>query len=380
MKRILTLSFILCLGILFICKPGKATWEKTKRLTWNSGYSQVPTVAIDSNLTIHVVWFDNTSGNYEIYHKKSMDGGESWKTKRLTWNSGNSCWPVIAVDSCGFIHVVWFDNTPGNHEIYYMKSEDSGETWTRKRLTWTSGDSSWPVIAADSNNNLHVLWTDYTHGAPEIYYKKSTDGGETWGSSKRLTWNTGSSLNPSISIDSSNHLHVVWWDDTPGNREIYYKRSVDGGDTWTTKRLTVDSAESELPVIARDSNNYLHVVWSDRRDGNYELYYKKSKDGGVTWTKDKRLTWTSGSSLRHALAISPNNYLHLVWDDYSSLPPEIYYKKSTDGGETWTTKRLTWNSGDSMYPSLNVDSSNNVYVVWHDYTPGNAEIYYKKGN
>ena len=47
--------------------------------------------------------------------------------------------------------------------------------------------------------------------------------------------------------------------------------------------------------------------------------------------------------------------------------------------QTWqATKRLTWNSGDSWYPAIATDSSGNIHVVWHDYTPGNREIYYKK--
>jgi hypothetical protein len=31
---------------------------------------------------------------------------------------------------------------------------------------------------------------------------------------------------------------------------------------------------------------------------------------------------------------------------------EIYYKKSTDGGGTCMSERLTWNSGESVVPVL----------------------------
>ncbi len=58
-------------------------------------------------------------GNEEIYYKKSTDGGTTWKQKRLTWNSGESILPVIAVDSSGNFHVVWEDDSPGNDEIFY---------------------------------------------------------------------------------------------------------------------------------------------------------------------------------------------------------------------------------------------------------------------
>lgn len=50
-----------------------------------------------------------------------------------------------------------------------------------------------------------------------------------------------------------------------------------------------------------------------------------------------------------------------------------------DGGASWATKRLTWNSGQSSYVNICVDSSDNIHVVWNDDVPGNYEIYYKKG-
>ena len=48
-------------------------------------------------------------------------------------------------------------------------------------------------------------------------------------------------------------------------------------------------------------------------------------------------------------------------------------------GDTWTTnKQITNTLGDSKYPAIAVDGSN-IYVVWTDRTPGNLEIYFKKG-
>jgi len=48
--------------------------------------------------------------------------------------------------------------------------------------------------------------------------------------------------------------------------------------------------------------------------------------------------------------------------------------------QSWqSTKRLTWNAGSSSYPAIATDTSGNIHIVWMDYTPGNYEIYYKKG-
>ena len=46
-------------------------------------------------------------------------------------------------------------------------------------------------------------------------------------------------------------------------------------------------------------------------------------------------------------------------------------------GETWIEKRLTNNSGSSVYPTV-AASGSNIYVVWQDLTPGNNEIYLTK--
>ena len=358
------------------------TWQSLKRLSWNPGWSYDPAVATDISGNIHVVWEDNTPGNWEIYYKRSTDGGLTWTTKRLTWTARYSQNPAIAIDSSGNIHVVWQDNTSGNYEIYYKRSTDGGTTWQPpKRLTWSSGDSENPAIAIDSSGNIHVVWEDDTHGNYEIYYKRSTDGGSTW-NTQRLTWNYGNSVDPAIAIDSSGNIHVVWANDQLFyDYEIYYKRSKDGGTTWQPpRRLTWNSYDTYDPAIAIDSSGNIHVVWEYYTSyNNYEIYYKMSTDGGSIWQPTKRITWNTSNSYDPAIAIDSSGNIHVVWHDYTPGNSEIYYKRSTDCGLTWTTQRLTWSSGDSYDPVIAIDSSGNIHVVWYDATPGITEIYYKKG-
>src|SRR4030043_390533 len=356
------------------------TWTTGKRLTNNAGSSSYPAIAVDGS-NIYVVWEDNTPGNLEIYFKKSDDGGVTWTTnKRLTTNAG-ARYPSIAVNGPN-IYVVWTAyTTPGSFEIYFKKSEDGGVTWSpNKRLTNNSGISCCPAIAADGPN-IYVVWQDDTPGNYEIYFKKSDDGGATWSANERLTNNAGTSSYPAIAVDNSN-IYVVWQNfmPTPGSFEIYFKKSDDGGATWTTsKRLTNNAGPSLLPAITVDGSN-IYVVWYDDTPGNPEIYFKKSDDGGATWTTNKRLTNNAGYSYVPAIAVDGSN-ICVVWEDYTPGNYEIYFKKSDDGGATWATnKRLTNNAGDSRYPAIAVDGSN-IYVVWQNFipTPANYEIYFTKG-
>jgi hypothetical protein len=113
---------ILALGLLFFSQVAQGDWTTAQRLTWTSGFSGEPDIAIDSNNVIHVVWYDNRPGNNEIYYKNSSDGGTTWMaSEKLTWNSGDSGWPDIAADPSGNLHLVWYDDTPGNREIFYRR-------------------------------------------------------------------------------------------------------------------------------------------------------------------------------------------------------------------------------------------------------------------
>jgi len=368
---------IVAAALLFSTQNAQAGWT-SQRLTWNSGDSKNPSIVVDSGKNVHIVWNDNTLGNNEVFYKKSTNGGSIWTTKRLTWNSGNSLYPAIATNASNHIHIVWSDNTPGNYEIYYKKSTDGGSTWITKRLTWNSGNSRVPAIVVDSNSFIHVVWYDDTPGNTEIYYKRSTDGGSTW-MTKRLTWNSGGSDCPSITASSSGNVYVVWRDYSSGNEEIYFKQSTDGGITWMTKRLTWNSSRSISPDIAIDSGNAIHVVWYDDMPGNYEIYYKKSADGGLSWST-KRLTWGNNFCESPAVTTDSSNAIHVVWMEYKPSNWNIFYKQSSDGGTNWSTTRMSWGSGASVTPNITIDKDKTIHIVWSKYSLGNWEIIYKKSS
>ena len=356
--------------------------------------------------------------------------GDTWSAiKTLTSNSGPSDHPSIAVDSSN-IYVVWFDYTPGNPVIFFKRSLDAGVTWAAdKRLTDSEGFSSSPSIAVDGSN-IYVVWWDYDHptGNSDIYFRRSVDGGSTWEAKMQLSKNAGFSSNPSIAVDSSN-IYVVWEDDSPGNREVYLKRSVDGGKPWNANQrlhemqvmpfghpspwmaptsmwfgrmtqrgnlryISSDRLMEELP--GQRTNCLLEIrvaltyqpwqrlapryMWPGivTSQGKTEIFLKRSVDGGITWTENQRLTNTAGGSWGPAIAVDRLK-VSVVWNDDTTKNDEIYFKRSGDGETTWTADMmLTKNTGFSWNPAIAANSSK-VYVVWVDNTPGNSEIFFKKG-
>ena len=271
---------------LFTANLVNAQWQPDVRLTndpassvttWDNGVHAIAT----SGDTVHIVWYDNRDGNDEIYYKRSIDGGLTWGTDtRLTNDPAVSWYPSITVTG-SYVHVTWCDNRDADQEIYYKRSTDGGNSWgPDTRISYHVGYSWHPTIAI-SSDGLLLAWYEYTSPFLDIYYKRSTDGGSTWGSESQLT-NSGKADDESIFATGS-IIHVAWYDQRDGNREIYYKRSTDGGLTWgADTRLTNDPANSVYVCISAN-DSIVHIGWADNRDGEYWIYYKRSIDGGITW-------------------------------------------------------------------------------------------------
>ncbi|UCF07280.1 MAG: hypothetical protein JSW28_06405, partial [Thermoplasmata archaeon] len=60
--------------------------------------------------------------------------------------------------------------------------------------------------------------------------------------------------------------------------------------------------------------NDVHIVWSDKKTGDYEIYYKRSIDNGLNWSNDKILSNSSGWDMSPNMAVF-DNYVHVVFED-----------------------------------------------------------------
>ena len=323
MKRIGLLT--MALSLFLFAQAAQAQWTLAKRITWTPGESYNPIIAVGSNGFIHVVWEDNTPYNREIYYKRSEDGGATWSTaKRLSWTSGDSEHPSIAVDSNNHITVVWSDYTPNSGEIFFRRSLDGGTKWGLiNRLTWTASESRDPTMVIDISNKIHVVWDEES----EIYYMSSADG-ISFSLAKMLSNNSGDATQPAIAISGST-ICVVWQDyayfDTC---HIYYRTSGDGGEIWSpVKELPTYSLDHYYSPAVAISGSTIHVVWEDYTPGYPEIYYMRSVSGGAFLNQSIRLTWTLGDSRCPAIAKDSNNSVHVVWYDNTPGNFEIYYKK-----------------------------------------------------
>jgi len=212
------------------------------------------------------------------------------------------------------VYVVWYDTRDGTPQIYYKRSRDHGTTWDPDiHFSPNASPQEQPTIAADGRS-VYVVWHDMRSGYRDVYLRRSVDGGETWEPELLLSvgGELADSMYPAVAVSGA-HVHVTFADNRDGPVHVFYTRSTDGGVTWSEDHRLSDNLPSDswTPSVAV-AGEAVYAIWTDTRDGHEEEYCKRSIDGGVTWGPDTRLTYDGVNSWAPVLGLAGQT-LHLVW-------------------------------------------------------------------
>ncbi|MEM4168429.1 MAG: sialidase family protein [Candidatus Caldarchaeum sp.] len=239
------------------------------------------------------------------------------------------------------------------------------------RLVFMQG-GGWYPRAACCGDTIHLVWWQhYAHD--EVFYKRSTDAGLTWGEDVMLSVEDGqSSVLPEIAV-SGNTVHVIWFEDDFG---LVYRRSFDGGTTWQQIDSIVPGVDYSS-ILAMGDTIYIAGITSS---GGI-LKFTKSNNGGNSWLPIIDVTPARANP---TLRLVSNNILTLTVS-YRALPGvcEIYNVLSFNGGETWLDSQMvSENDGiGSQHPAMDTDDSGGIHITWYDYKyspyPWTGDIFYR---
>jgi hypothetical protein len=381
---------------------------------------------LNSNANDNNIQYNNNYRNYDIYIKKSTDGGLTFsKEINLSKNPGFSEHPQIAI-SGNNVYIAWIDDTSSstttkNQEILFRKSIDGGNTFDKIiNLSNSSNADSYNLEITAAGNNVYAVWQEtilpnayayYTSSSgsgvnadnnsdrssisskenSSILFRASIDDGNTFKKIKSLSNNAFKSY-PKIAA-FENSAYIVWNVGIIGdsNREdnnannintgIFFTKSFDSGNSFSdTIKLNSNRNSVGESQIAAYGNN-IYVVWGGNPDEKVvgDIFFVKSTDNGNRFAK--ALSLGEENSLNVEIISGRNNNVYIAWQALlSDDNEEILFKKSSDNGDTFTNinENISKNEGISECTSIAVSENNNVYVAWEDYTYGNHEILFSK--
>ncbi|UCE74295.1 MAG: exo-alpha-sialidase [Methanomassiliicoccales archaeon] len=356
-----------------------------------------PSIAVESPSIIYITWMDNRNGNYDIYFAKSTDGGNTFSVnKKVNDDVGNEGQyePSMIVDNSGIIYIAWTDNRNGNYNIFFAKSTNGGNTFSaNKRVDdddIADAGQYEPSLAVDSGGNIYIAWMDNRNGNYDIYFTKSTDGGNTFSADKKINDDVGSAYqsSPSIAVDGAGNIYITWRDNRNSDSDIYFANSMNGGNTFSGNKRVIDDvsgAHQTAPSIAVDSASNIYIVWEDKRNGNYDIYFAKSTNGGNTFSVNKKVNDDSGNEKQRnpSIAIEGMGNIYIVWTDMRNGDSDIYFTCSNDGGNSFSfNKRVNDDvvNAKQNEPSVALDGTGNIFIAWEDKRNGHSDIYFARSS
>ncbi len=282
-----------------------------------------------NNGNIYATWSEfDTYGSTDLTCKsrimftKSTDKGATWTTAiKINEVDGNCIdedltveGAVPAVGPNGEVYVSW----AGPAGIVFNKSTDFGVTWLSNDILVDTQPNGWdfsvpgidrcnglPITLCDksggvNNGTIYINWSDQRNGTndTDIWMKKSTDGGNTWGSAIRInddiagkhqffTW---------MDIDQTNgNLYCVFYDrrnHSDNTTDVYLARSTDGGNTWQNVLI------SDTPFLPTDTvffgdyngisahNGMIRPIWKRLHNGNASVWTALINDTDIVAVDD----------------------------------------------------------------------------------------------
>jgi len=219
-------------------------------------------------------------GCADMFYRRSLDGGVSWDAPiRLRATAGGSSRPHIAVDSNGGLFVTWDEGWDrltglGTPEFgLFTYSKDMGETWAEPmEIRYPDNSNSQLVVESNGLGGIMLVWRTISPSYPGVYYMWSDDHGETWTQPTTLASFVSREVinyfdSYDIAVDSAGHFHLlvtgylVASDGRRGDTPGIYHFEWDGQRWYPPTQVYNGGLIPEYPRLVIEQGNKLHATW-----------------------------------------------------------------------------------------------------------------------
>ncbi|MGB2346789.1 MAG: putative Ig domain-containing protein, partial [Candidatus Poseidoniaceae archaeon] len=288
-------------------------------------------IAIDSNDAVHISY--QGSGNLKYATcSSSCATASNWDLVSVDTTSTNvGEYGSIAIDSNDTIHISYFDN--GNNDLKYATCSNgctSASNWTNVSVYTTGVVGMFTSIAIDSNDALHVAFWNRTSGHTGFlrYATCSSDCTNTsnWNDVYIATYISGYGFT-SLAIDSNDAVHISYRGINPQLPTVYtnlnYATCSSGCTTasnWDVVSVDTASYPTAYTSLAIDSNDAVHISYGDNNI-NGGLRYATCSSGctsGSNWNKVGLDATADYLGYYNSIAIDANDAVHIAYRDHTN--------------------------------------------------------------
>jgi hypothetical protein len=375
-----------------------------------------PSLAVDPTQARFVVEANRQDAPYGCSLELSGDGGMGWITGRMPPlpAGADSCYaPQVAFDRRGRLYLLFVGLHGAGHSpmgVFLTSSVDRARAFSPpvKILGPNRYQASFAIDpSVGKDGRIYVTWLEATVPPPSggfapgpnpILLAHSDDGGRTFSSPVQVN-DPGRTLAvaPSLAVGADHAVHVVYYDLGSDQRDylglvgptydgtwsLVSSTSRDGGATFQPGVVVDHSIVPPGRVmliytmapasLAVDGQGDVYVAWYDNRNGDWDVFLRRSTDGGRSFGPLKRLNddplHDGIDQYLPKLSVASNGRIDAIFYDRRSDPNNrfnnVYYTYSTDRGADWSPNRKlnVWFSDPTLGPQYTVISAKGLFDI-----------------
>jgi len=296
-------------------------WSSLAIVSEDRAVPDFPAVATDAEGNVHVMWAASPSESQSgsaLYYSRWDETSWSRPVAVLGADEGVAQAPVLTFVE-PFLHVVWSGGPMGT--VFYSRSypDDAfaASSWSAPLTPGETVVGSAPALTVDLLGRLHVVYAVPFNEGRGIYYVHTDDNGESWQEAVQIFdavaegW--PSLDRPDVTVDERGGIHVVWSRaPLPGYglpQGVYYAQSMDHGETWSDVMLLADGPY-DWPQVAATLTGQIVVMWQDLTRNVVE--YRDSGDYGLTWSYVSQIPGLQAIEGRAVLVQDRAGRLHIT--------------------------------------------------------------------
>jgi hypothetical protein len=190
----------------------------------------------------------------------------------------------------------------------------------------------------------------------QALFSRSDDAGTTYGTPVQVSVPPPGQTPPAITAGQNPSQTVAGPDGTlyetfqqrfaDNHVDLFLAKSADGGATWTQSKIDTENGlgkEFDPAKLAIDpKNGALYTAWSDSRTGTQQIFFRKSTDKGATWSQAKLLSPDeqrfSGNSRSPSISVAPDGRVDVAYYYTGPETPkldDVWLDSTSDGGITF---------------------------------------------
>lgn len=308
---------------------------------------------------------------------------------RISTLDANSAEPNLASAPDGSIYLVWVEHGANKTaDVFLQHFNGDGKSLGEKvRVNPRQGQATaWfgdaPTVIISGDGTIYVGWTakvDAPKGnANNLYLSVSRNGGRTFDTPVKVNDDTKPASHGmhSLAVDKENRVYLAWLDE----RNLKFIEHVESSDN---QEISPSISGFKYVKVHHNSNqeskNDKKESKKESVEPNSEIFYAVSKDGGKTFSPNKKLSGEVCPCCKTNLLIANDGKVFVSWRQVLEGDfRHIAVASLTDGGENFSKSVIVsddkWqiNACPVSGAAMSIDKNNTLKIVW--YTAGKAGI------